>query len=297
MTKTALGRQQKLHCAIFGCSLKCGLGASVNLLRVIVGLVAGLVCFPALAGLEPVCKEPNIATCPSFFVDQCASDAAFQVKNSSACMRILAGKVVDNPTCADINTKQCLSEAAAKNCAAIDNGLDRFFCKRGHSQCPKSIPEIQSGYDKVLKEFVSALSVYQTVLDLDLKKVNDMKSLCGYSLGQLTNFKSVAEQDKQELKRFDGQLGSLESCGNTLQLFLVSERPKEISQELWEIIKSTQTEGIKQVTERKGALTTKQERLSKAPAEIGALTVAYRIACPQTPSPDSPKQDQPRRIQ
>src|SRR5207237_9782873 len=97
--------------------------------------------------------------------------------------------------------------------------------------------------------------------------------LCGYSLEELKNFKTLAEQDNQGLKRFDGELNRLEICGDTVRAFLDSGKPPEIRDELWQQIKTTQVEGLTQVAERKGALKTKQERLNRAPSQVGQLTI------------------------
>lgn len=269
----------------------------MKLLLAMIGFVAGLACFPALAASDPACQQADIATCPSFFAGQCTSDAAFQKQNASACMKILAGHAVDNANCAGLEKKPCLTPTDIKKCADITDPLDRFFCEQGHSDCPRSIRVIKSGYDKVLEEFNNALSVYQPVLDLDLGKVDDMNKLCSYSLDQLKKFRALAEQDNQGLKRFDGELRRLEICGDTVQAFLGSGKPPEILQQLWEQIKNTQQEGLKQVAERKGALKTKQERLNHAPSQIGQLTIPYRLACPDTPPAAPLKQGQMEKKQ
>lgn len=249
----------------------------------IVGIVLGLAPLQPAQAQNPACGAINIVTCPSFYAERCNSDAQFRNQNASACVRIAAKRAVDKPECASIDLVRCDPKAQQK-CADVRNPLDRFFCEKGHSTCPKSIPEIRTGYDRVLGEFNKALERYQPLLELDVRKVNDMQSLCGYSPDQLRDFQALAEQDREGLKRFDRDLNGLGTCSDTLQSFLQSGRPAEITEELWQQITTNLAQGITQVAARKGELKTKQEGLDRAPKQIEGLGVAHRIACEQKPS-------------
>jgi hypothetical protein len=266
-------------------------GAGMKWPSLIIGSVIGLVFFQAAEGQDTACGAINIATCPSFFSERCASDLTFRNRNASACLRIAAKNAVDSPNCAKIDQARCDPKALQK-CVDVNDPLDRFFCEKGQASCPKSIPEISDGYVTVLGEFNKALEQYQPLLDLDVRKVNDKQSLCGYSLDRLRSFRTLAEQDRDGLKRFDHQLNRLGTCGDTLQSFLASERPKEITEQLWQTIQDSLKEGIKDVAARKGELNSKQEQLGRAPAQIDGLAIAFRVACAQKPS-DEPTQ--PRR--
>jgi hypothetical protein len=232
------------------------------------------------SGQEAPCGKVDISTCPSFYAERCSSNAAFRKQNARECLKIQVGKAPDQAICATIDMKSCVP---SRECLDMRDHLDRFFCQRGRTDCPKSVPKIKDGYDSVLKEFDTALSAYQPLLDLDLTKVTGKETLCGYSLDQLENYRRLAEKDRNGLKRFDGQLSHLGSCGDTLEAFLSSGKPEKIQQQLWQQIQDDLSIGVRQFAEKKGELKSKQERLERAPDDIDGLGLAHRIACPQKP--------------
>lgn len=78
-----------------------------------VGVVAWLGIGLSLLILQPSmaqnlsCLNVGLKTCPSFFVDSCTTDQAFQSANVQDCLRAITNQVSDRPECAGFNPKSC----------------------------------------------------------------------------------------------------------------------------------------------------------------------------------------------
>lgn len=232
-----------------------------------------LLAFSSQASAQE-CVRPSIGECPSLYVQECRDDEAFRSGNALSCLDALSGKP-DAESCAAYDAAAC----APPDCSDVDDPIDAHFCKSNMMTCPRSIPDLVDGYDSVLALLDVALEPYAGLIALNPREIGDKDQLCAFSGGQLEEFKSLAEQDTENLSDYRADLSQLLACANTMNEFIEGGPPEVISEELWDGIRSLLVEGMTQLKQREGAVYTRIEKLEGAPKRIRDLTLAYNLAC------------------
>lgn len=225
------------------------------------------------------CEDATISACPSFYDERCRTDDDFKKSNALACLKVRDKQVTDQAFCSSPQIAQCATVTNI-NCDDETDPVARHFCKSGRLDCPRNIPVLVGRYDNVLGQYKSAMNGYQDILNIDPRKITEVESMCQYKASELDSFLSLSKADRTELQKFDGELDSLKSCTTTMEEFLEGGRPPELTEELWENIRTGLSEKLKGVTLRSGEIKSQQELLNEAPKKLTSLKVAHGLVCP-----------------
>lgn len=225
---------------------------------------------------QPGCVMPAISVCPNLYIDRCRTDAAFRGSAPLQCSEALAGKAKDAPECAKFDPNSCV----VMDCEDTSlHPLKAFYCRQGYPACPQRIPELQKSFDEALSSLSQTLTPLQELTQLDPASIPDTEQLCSFSTDRIEVLQQQAQAAQDAIEQDASNLLLFRECNRLTVEFLDSPPPENISNTLWENIRTVLSDQIRGVSRRQGEVDSSIEALKQAPQKIRDLRLVHDFAC------------------